>query len=387
MAAGKRSRGLRVTLTVGVLAILGAAGWAWSTGVWTGKSATAANAQTPSERGVPVVAATAVRKAEPVRVTALGTVEPMVTITIRTRVASRVEQVRFEDGAAVNKGDLLFVLDARDIDAQILNSQATLTKDKSQLEKAIRDVDRYTGLLARSAVSQVQVDDSKTTADIQRAVVQQDEANLQSLQVQRSYYEIKAPVTGRMGVSGVRPGAIIRVDDTLATIKQIKPIYIAFGVPERYLAELRANMAQATVQFRLQGSSESVGGGKLFALDNTIDPQTGTLMVRAMFENADERLWPGTLGDITVTLRMEQNVVAVPAEAIQSGQNGTFVFLVDNGVAKVQPVTVSRTVDGDAVVAAGLSGGETVVTQGQLALRAGARVDIKRQSGAATAGS
>ncbi|MEP9378110.1 efflux RND transporter periplasmic adaptor subunit [Aquabacter sp. CN5-332] len=331
--------------------------------------------------------ATAVRKAMPLRVEALGTVEPLVTVTIRTRVAGRVDQVKFEDGSAVKEGDVLFVLDAREIDAQILNSKATLSKDKTQLEKALRDVDRYTGLLARSAVSQVQVEDAKTTADMQKATVQQDEANLQNLEVQRTYYEIKAPVTGRMGVSGVRPGAVIRVDDTLATIRQIKPIYIAFGVPERYLAELRTNMSQAGVQFRLQGSNERVSGGKVVALDNTIDPQTGTLMVRAMFENADERLWPGTLGDVTVTLRMEPNMVAVPAEAIQSGQTGTFVFAVENGAAKVKQVTVNRTVDGEAVITAGLSGGEVVVTQGQLALRNGAKVDIKSQTGTATAGS
>ncbi|WP_165933805.1 efflux RND transporter periplasmic adaptor subunit [Aquabacter spiritensis] len=378
---------MRLLLTLAVLAMVGAGGWLWQSGAFTGKSGVAANAQPAGNRAIPVVAATAVRKDVPLRVDALGTVEPMVTVTIRTRVASRVEEVRFEDGAAVKEGDILFVLDPREIDAQILQAQATLSRDKTQLEKAQRDVERYVGLLARSAVSQVQVDDAKTTVDVQRATVQQNEANLQALQVQRSYYEIKAPVTGRMGVSGVRPGAVIRVDDTLATIRQIKPIYIAFGVPERYLTELRTNMARADVRFRLQGSDERVSGGRVAALDNTIDPQTGTLMVRAQFENADERLWPGTLGDVTVTLRMEPNMVTVPAEAVQSGQAGTFVFVIENNTAKVVPVGVSRTIDGEAVIISGLAGGETVVTQGQLALRNGARVDIKRQTGAPAAGS
>ncbi|TCT02667.1 multidrug efflux system membrane fusion protein [Aquabacter spiritensis] len=387
MASGTRSRGVRLLLTLAVLAMVGAGGWLWQSGAFTGKSGVAANAQPAGNRAIPVVAATAVRKDVPLRVDALGTVEPMVTVTIRTRVASRVEEVRFEDGAAVKEGDILFVLDPREIDAQILQAQATLSRDKTQLEKAQRDVERYVGLLARSAVSQVQVDDAKTTVDVQRATVQQNEANLQALQVQRSYYEIKAPVTGRMGVSGVRPGAVIRVDDTLATIRQIKPIYIAFGVPERYLTELRTNMARADVRFRLQGSDERVSGGRVAALDNTIDPQTGTLMVRAQFENADERLWPGTLGDVTVTLRMEPNMVTVPAEAVQSGQAGTFVFVIENNTAKVVPVGVSRTIDGEAVIISGLAGGETVVTQGQLALRNGARVDIKRQTGAPAAGS
>lgn len=388
MAAGTRNRGRRVIVGMCVLAILAGAGWAWSSGFF-GK-ATSANAQPSGARpqaGVAVNVARAERKAMPVRFDAIGAVEPLVTVVIRTRVASRVEKVGFEDGAQVNEGDVLFSLDPREIDAQILQAEATLTKDKSQLEKALRDVDRYSGLLQRAAVSQVQVDDAKTTADMQKATVQQDEANLKALQVQRSYYEIKAPVSGRMGISQVRPGAVIRVDDTLATIRQIKPIYVAFGVPEKYLTEVRANMDKATVTFRIQGAGERVTGGKLAALDNTIDPQTGTLMVRAAFDNADERLWPGTLGDVTVTLRMEPNVVGVPNEAVQSGQNGTFVFVVDNGIAKVQPVTVDRTVDGEAVITSGLSGGETVVTEGQLALRNGSKVDIKKQTGAPSTGS
>lgn len=385
---GTRSQGVRVVLTLCALAAIGGVGWAWNSGLLGARSSNVANAQgSPSQRGVPVIVAAAARKAMPVRVEALGTVEPLVTVTIRTRVASRVEEVRFEDGASVKEGDVLFVLDSREISAQIQQAEATLAKDKSQLEKALRDVERYSGLLTRNAVSQVQVEDAKTTADMQRATVQQDESNLQALQVQRTYYEIKAPVTGRMGISGVRPGAVIRVDDTLATIRQLKPIYVAFGVPERYLTDLRANLNQATVQFRLQGSNERVSGGKVAALDNTIDPQTGTLMVRAVFDNADERLWPGTLGDVTMTLRMEPNMVVVPAEAVQSGQSGQFVFIVENGAAKVVPVTVNRTVDGEAVITAGLTGSETVVTQGQLALRNGAKVEIKKQSGAATVGS
>ncbi|WP_164738441.1 efflux RND transporter periplasmic adaptor subunit [Aquabacter cavernae] len=370
-----------------VLVLAGGGGWLWTSGL-LGSKAPGANAQTTGARqSVAVTVANAVRESAPVRFEAIGAVEPLVTVTIRARVASRVEQVKFEDGAEVKEGDVLFVLDSREIDAQILQAQATLTKDKSQLEKAMRDVERYSGLAARNAVSQVQVDDSKTTADMQKATVQQDEANLQALQVQRSYYEIKAPVSGRAGIAQARPGAVIRVDDTLATIRQIKPIYIAFGVPERYLSDVRTNMAQATVQFRLQGSGTVVSGGKVAALDNTIDIQTGTLMVRAIFPNADERLWPGTLGDVTVTLRMEPNVVTVPAEAIQSGQSGTFVFTVDNNTARVKPVTVERTVDGKAVVSVGLSGGEVVVTQGQLALRNGSRVDIKAETKAPSAGS
>lgn len=387
MAEVRRAGRWRMWGVFFVLAVLVGAGWTWTQGLWGARTGSAANAQVAQERRAPVKVATVQQKPMPLRVEALGTVEPLVTVTIRSRVASQVMQVAFEDGSPVNKGDVLFVLDSREVDAQILQSQATLAKDKTQLEKAIRDMDRYTGLAARNAVSQVQVDDARTTVDAQKATVEQDEATIQALKVQRSHYEIRSPVTGRIGVAAVRPGAVIRVDDTLATVRQIKPIYVAFGVPEHYLTEVRAAEAGAEVQITLQGKNETITGGKIAVIDNTIDPQTGTLMVRALFDNADERLWPGTLGSVSVTLRMESGVASVPAEAVQSGQKGTFVFVVDKDVVHVRPVTVARTVDGMAVITAGLKGGEIVVTEGQLALREGGKISIKNTVPTAAAGS
>lgn len=387
MADGRRAGRWRIWGVLFVLAALVGAGWTWTQGLWGARTGSAANAQVSQERRAPVMVATVQQKPMPLRVEALGTVEPMVTVTIRSRVASQVMKVAFEDGSPVNQGDVLFVLDSREVDAQILQSQATLAKDKTQLEKATRDLDRYTGLAARNAVSQVQVDDARTTVDAQKATVEQDEATIQALKVQRSHYEIRSPVTGRIGVAAVRPGAVIRVDDTLATVRQIKPIYVAFGVPEHYLTEVRAAEAGAQVQITLQGSNETITGGKIAVIDNTIDPQTGTLMVRALFDNADERLWPGTLGSVSVTLRMESGVASVPAEAVQSGQKGTFVFVVDKDVVHVRPVTVARNVDGMAVITAGLKGGEIVVTEGQLALRDGGKVNIKNNAPTAAAGS
>lgn len=392
MAAGQSSRGRGPLLAVLIMAILAGGGWAWSqrwipTAWLSWTSASPVSASPRPQRSVPVLVATALNKPMPLRVDTLGAVEPLVTVIIRARVAGRVDALHFEDGAAVEKGDMLFVLDSREIDAQILQAEAILSRDRAQWEKAQRDVERYTGLLARNAVSQVQVDDAKTVADAQKATVQQDQANLEALKVQRSYYEIRAPVSGRIGIAAVRPGAVIRVDDTLATVRQIKPIYVAFGVAERYLADLRDALGQAEVQFHLPGSSSHVGGGKVVAIDNTVDPQTGTLMARALFPNADEGLWPGALGDVSVTLRMEPNVVAVPAEAVQSGQAGNFVFVIENNVAMVRPVKVARTVDGEAVVTSGLKGGEAVVTQGQLALRNNSKVEVKNPGANGTAGS
>jgi multidrug efflux system membrane fusion protein len=207
---------------------------------------------------------------------------------------------------------------------------------------------------------------------------------VQNLRVLRTYYDVKAPVTGRIGIANVRQGSIVRSADSgtpLATINQLSPIYVAFGVPERFIPELRTAGDKAAVEIAFQ-SEFTVTGGRVAFIDNTVDPQTGTILVRGIFENADEKLWPGTLAGARVTLRVDPNLVTIPSEAVQIGQKGTFVFVIENNVAKVRAVKVLRTADGEAVLSEGLNGDETVVTDGQLALRDGSRVDIKqRQAG------
>jgi len=381
MGSEGRKRGIGLVMVLLVVAAAGAGYWAWQERPWTAKAGPASTAAA-APRGVAVLVARAERRPMPVRVEALGTVEAMVTVPIRSRVAAEVQQVGFKDGAVVAAGDLLFALDSGVIDAQIRQAEATLAKDKVQLEKARRDVERYAGLATRAAISQVQLDDARTTATMQEATVDQDEANLQALRVQRAYYDIRSPVNGRIGVASARAGAVIRVDDILATVRQLKPIYVAFGLPERYFADLRA-ATEAKVAITLQGSGETIAGGHVAFIDNTVDPQTGTITARAVFANDDERLWPGTLGAVTVTLRTEPDAVVVPSEAVQSGQNGPYVFVITDGVAHVRRVGVDRAVDGQSVIAKGLDGSETVVTDGQLALREGSRVSIKTLTPAA----
>jgi multidrug efflux system membrane fusion protein len=368
-------------ITLGACAALVAAGLWWTFGNTTSN----AQQQQSKKKGPSIVAVTAAkaeRKDVPYRVESLGTVQPLVTVSVRSRVDSQVLKVHFEDGARVNAGDLLFTLDSRAIDAQILQAEATLDRDRAQLEKAMRDVDRIAGLAAKGTLSKVQEADARTNVAVLRATVAQGEANLQNLRVQRSYYEVRAPVGGRVGLSGVRIGSIVRSADSgtpLATINQLSPIYIAFGVPERFIPDLRAAGDKATVEVALQ-NEYSVTGGKVAFIENTVDSQTGTILVRATFPNEDERLWPGALASARVTLRVDPNLVTVPTEAVQIGQRGTFVFVVENNVAKVRPVKVTRTFDGESVIGEGLNGGETVVTDGQLALRDGGRVDIKQRA-------
>jgi membrane fusion protein, multidrug efflux system len=374
-----RSEGMVIALAFGAIAIAGLAAW------WTGAGGGASAQKGPPVRAVSVFAAKAMRKDMPYSVEAIGSVQPVVSIAIRSRVDSQVENVHFRDGATVKAGDVLVTLDSRGIDAQILQSEATLARDKAQLEKAQRDVERIQGLVERNTVGAVQLADARTNADVLKATVAQDEAQIQNLRVLRTYYEIRAPASGRVGISGVRAGTVIRAAadaaPPLATVNQLSPIYVAFGLPERLIPDLRAAGDKATVDVALQ-SEVAVSGGKVAFIDNTVDPQTATIMVRASFENKDERLWPGTIANVRVTLRVDPNVVVVPTEAVQSGQRGSFVFVIENSVAKVRPVTVSRTLNGEAIIASGLSGDETVVTDGQLSLRDGSRVDVKRPSGA-----
>ncbi|HLL26579.1 MAG TPA: efflux RND transporter periplasmic adaptor subunit [Xanthobacteraceae bacterium] len=366
----------QAVIGVGLLLLVGGLGW-WLVGA-------GAAVQSPPPRLIAVAVGKATIKDLPYRVEAPGSVQPVVSVSIRARVDSQVDKVLFEDGAAVKAGDMLFQLDARAIDAQIAQAEATLARDQASLVKAKRDVERYTGLVAKGSTAKVTLDDAQTTADMLAASVKQDEANLDNLRAQRTYYDIPSPATGRVGISGVRPGTVVRAADTgtpLAVVNQMAPIYVTFGVPERYIPDLRAAGGNATVEATLQNGSV-ISGGNVAFIENAVDPQTGTILVRALFDNADEKLWPGTLASIRVSLRVDKNVVAIPSDAVQNGQRGTFVFVVENGMARVRDVTVVRTVDGEAVVANGLNGGETVVTDGQLSLRDGARVDIKRQAGA-----
>ena len=361
---------------IALLLLIGGLGW-WIVG---GN----ASSQVAPPRTVAVAVAKAAIKDLPYRVEAPGSVQPVVSVSIRARVDSQVTEVLFADGAAVKAGQFLFSLDSRAIDAQLEQAQATLARDEASLVKAKRDVERYKELAAKGSTAKVTLDDALTNFDMLQATVKQDMANRDNLRVQRSYYDIPSPADGRIGISGVRPGTVVRAADNgtpLAVVNQMSPIYVTFGVPERYIADLREAGANAAVEATLQ-SGNVISGGHVAFIDNTVDPQTGTILVRALFDNKDEKLWPGTLANVRVSLRTDKNVVAVPSDAVQNGQRGTFVFIVENGVARLRNVTVARTIDGDAVITAGLNGDETIVTDGQLSLRDGSRVDIKRQTGA-----
>jgi RND family efflux transporter MFP subunit len=363
-----------------VLAGLAAAAWVtkphWAP---DGAVAQAPRGQPSGARAIPVEIAKAVKKAVPVRVEALGTVTPIASVAVKSRLETEVVSVHFADGALVDEGDVLFILDSRVLQAQIRQAEGVLARDKAQLEAAERDIRRYTELVAKNATPITNLDNAKTQADTARANIKADEAALENLSVQLSYTTIRAPIAGRISAALAKAGNFVRPSDVapLATINQIAPIYVSFGLPQRILPEVRDAMAEsnATVEAIVPGETRRAAG-RLTMIENAVESATGMVTLRATMENKDEILWPGTLVTAQLTLRVEQ-AVTVPTVAVQVGQSGNFVYVVREGVASVRPVKVARAVDSETVIGSGLEDGEVVVTDGQLLLTNGARVAVR----------
>jgi RND family efflux transporter MFP subunit len=350
---------------------------------WTGNGATA---QAPARpRTVSVELGKAERKLIPFDVDSIGTVTPISSVALKSRLETTIVSVHFEDGAKVSEGDLLFTLDARQIDAQIEQAEGTLVRDRAQLAGAERDVKRFNDLIGKGATTQVNLDNAKTQADILAGTILADQSALDNLKVQRSYTIIRAPFAGRISAANVKVGNFVRPADTapLATINQMAPVYVSFAIPQRVLGDLREAMAagSATVIATIPNSGRSEDG-KIAMVENAVDSTTGMVTVRGIMSNVSETLWPGILVQTKLIVRTENGVV-VPTVAVQRSQTGNFVFTVKDGVAHVQPVTVDRTFQGFSVIGSGLSGAEDVVTDGQLLLIEGTRVEPRvRKAGA-----
>jgi RND family efflux transporter MFP subunit len=350
---------------------------------WMGTGASAKAPQAP--RVVSVEVAKAERKPVPVDVDSIGTVTPISSVALKSRLETTIVSVHFQDGAKVSEGDLLFTLDSRQIDAQIEQAAGMLAKDQAQLEGAQRDLKRYTDLIGKGATTQVNLDNAKTQADILIGSIKADQAALDNLKVQKSYTGIRAPFSGRISAANVKIGNFVRPADTapLAVINQMAPVYVTFAIPQRVLVDLREAMANGSsrVIATIPGHQKSEDG-RIAMVENAVDSTTGMVTVRGVMDNDDETLWPGILVATKLTIRTE-NAVVLPTVAVQRSQSGNFVFVVKEGVAKVQPVKVDRTLQGQSVVTEGLSGGEDVVVDGQLLLSDGTRVEPRaRKAGA-----
>lgn len=330
-------------------------------------------------RPVAVSVATASMNEVPVRLEALGTVTPIASVAIKTRVDSEIVKVHFADGAKVKEGDILFTLDSRSIEAQVRQAEGTLARDQAQLDGAERDVRRYTDLVAKGATPTINLDNAMTQADTFRAAMKADQAALENLKVQLSYCVIRAPISGRISSAAVKVGNFVRQADAvpLATINQMAPIYVSFSLPQRNLPDVRQALAAETATLEAVLPTSERAGGQVSMIENSVDSSNGMVMIRATMPNKDELLWPGTLVNTLMTLRTERRVT-IPAAALQNSQTGTFVFVIKDGAAAVRPIKVERTVAGMSAIESGLEEGEVVAVDGQLQLSNGTKVILRK---------
>jgi len=332
----------------------------------------------------PVRVATVASRTMPVELQAIGNVEAISTVSIKAQISGQLMRVHFKEGDFVKKGQLLFTIDRAPFEAALRQAEGTLAKDEAQSLNTKLDAERYQGLGKQGVVSKQQVDAAGAAANAMAATVAADKAAVETAKINLEYTSIYSPINGRTGSVGVKEGNLVKANDVpiLVTINQIEPIYVSFAIPEQQLAELKqySNSKSLKVDAAPQGSTQHFQG-KLTFIDNSVDLTTGTIKLKATFDNAAHVLWPGQFADVNMTLKSQPNAIVVPTAALQTSQSGTYVYVVDQDLtAKQQPVKVGWNVGEDTVIAYGLQPGQRVVTDGQLRLTPGAKVDIKSGS-------
>jgi multidrug efflux system membrane fusion protein len=334
------------------------------------------------EAAVPVLASTVGQKDIPVQLSAIGKVEAYATVSIKIRVTGELTQVHFREGQEVKKGDLLFTIDPRPYQAALDEAQARLERDTALLAKAEKDAERYSQLVKGDYVSADRYEQARSSADALSATVAADKAQVDSARLQLGYCYIRSPLTGRTGSLLVKQGSMIKAneDTGMMDIAQIQPIYVSFSVPERNLPAIKKYMAQGPlkVEARPPEVTQTLEEGTLTFIDNQVNRQTGTILLKGTFGNQEKHLWPGQFVNVVLTLTVRPDATVVPAQAIQVGQQGQFVYVIKSDLTvESRPVVIFTTLDGEAVVEKGLTPGEQVVTDGQLRLMPGAKVEIK----------
>ena len=335
---------------------------------------------------VPVSIARVVMKDVPVRVHAIGNVEPLTTVAIKARVDGQIDAVRFKEGDEVHAGAVLFELDRRPFEAQLAQAKANLLKDKALLDHAREQEKRNKDLLAQKFISPDAYAQFATNVETAAATVAADEAAVRSVQLSLDYCTIRAPLTGYAGKVMIQQGNLVKANDTLSlvVINQVVPVNVSFSVPESILSDVRRY--QADGELHVAAATPSSGHpvpGKLSFVDNTTDITTGTIKLKAEFPNVDKALWPGQFVNVVLTLTMQKNAIVAPTTAVQNGPNGQYVFIVaPNQTVALRDVKIARAEGDETVIASGLAPGDTVVTAGQLRLAPGTRVTIGAPSSA-----
>jgi multidrug efflux system membrane fusion protein len=350
--------------------------------------AACAKQATPPPARVPVTIGLAERRAVPYELLATGTVEPIQTVAVQAQVSGPIVRIAFREGQDVKKGQVLFELDPRPFQAALQQAQAFLGRDRATADNAEQEAKRYAALAQKEYVTAQQNDAARTTAAASSATVASSQAAVDQARLNLQYATIRAPIAGRTGSLRVREGNLVRATDTepLVTINQIQPILARFAVPAANLPAIQKYRGQ-----RIEVIVDPIGGGSpsegtLDFVDNAVDTATGTILLKARFPNTDGALWPGAFVNVRLRLYVDQDALVVPARAVVAGQQGTFVFVVQpDSSAATRTVTVDRTA-GDIVIVSGqVQPGDRVVTDGQLRLRQGVKVQIKASGDSAQA--
>jgi membrane fusion protein, multidrug efflux system len=346
-----------------------------------------ASAQSPgagNQAPVPVAAADVVQRDTPVQLRAFAAVEPYTTVTIKPQVAGQLTTVHFAEGQDVKRGDLLFTIDPRPFQAELQAANGNLARDEALARDAESEAARQASLFKSSSASQREYESAKAIAESRRAQVLADQAAVDKAGLDLEYCSIRSPIDGRTGSLLVHAGNIVKENDTtLVTLNQVCPIYVTFSVPEQHLEQIKQYRLAGELQVSAtipqdEGPPEQ---GVLSFLDNQVDRTTGMITLKGTFANEKRRLWPGQYVNVLLTLTVQPNTVLVPTQALQTGQNGQFVYVVKaDATVEMRPVTPERAIDGETVISRGLAVGERVVTDGQLRSVRGSRVAIKNQA-------
>lgn len=332
----------------------------------------------------PVVVALAEVRDVPITVSSVGNVMAYSSVQIKSMVTAPILQAHFKQGDFVKKGQLLFTLDARSFQADLAKAQGQLARDNAAAATAHEQARRYAALLKEGVVAREQNDTVQSAADQLDAAIQADKAAVEAAKINLEYTKIYSPIEGRAGDLLVYPGNLIKANDaTMLAINQVTPIYVSFSVPEALLGGVRQTMVtgQASVKAVFPDAAQPAVDGRLTFVDNTVDQKTGTIDLKAEFANADHRLWPGQYVNAMLTLSTQKGAVVVPTQAVQNGQKGAYVYVAkDDKTVEMRTVQIGALSGTSQIIKSGVSAGELVVTDGQLRLVPGAKVEFKTAS-------
>jgi membrane fusion protein, multidrug efflux system len=351
-----------------------------------GETAGPAKSDAAAQNAVPVTVAPVAQKPMPITIGVVGTAEAYSTVAVHAQITGELTSVNFTDGDDVAKGQVLFALDRRPLESALQQAEANLQRDLAQAANARAQTDRYSDLVQRGIATREQLDQQQTNRAALEATVAADRAAVESAKVQLTYATIAAPIAGRTGKLMVHAGNLVRANDAtpLVVINQISPIHVSFGIPESQLPEFKRYLAQRAI--RVEASPPNDTGrparGHVSFVDNAVDQTTGTIEIRGTFANESRQLWPGQFVNVTVTLGTDPSAVVVPTIAVQTGQQGQYVFVAkSDATVELRPIQVARAAGAETVVKTGLTQGETVVTEGQLRLVPGSHITVRTGGG------